>query len=139
VAVEVSTDKTRLDVSLIHDFLAHESYWVPMISRADVETCIANSLCFGVFVDGAQAGFARVVTDYVRIAHLSDVFVIPAYRGRGLGKLLMNAVLSHAALRSVAKYTLVTSDAHGLYRQFGFAAPVDPGRQMELVRPRPSA
>jgi GNAT superfamily N-acetyltransferase len=96
-------------------------------------------MCFGVFVDGAQVGFARVVTDYVRFAHLLDVFVIPEYRGRGLSKLLMSAILAHASLRTITKYTLGTADAHGLYRQFGFGAPLNPERQMELVRPRPPA
>jgi GNAT superfamily N-acetyltransferase len=139
VAVEVSTDKERLDIGLIHDFLANESYWVRDISRSDVEACIRNSMCFGVFVDGAQVGFARVVTDYVRFAHLLDVFVIPEYRGRGLSKLLMSAILAHASLRTITKYTLGTADAHGLYRQFGFGAPLNPERQMELVRPRPPA
>ena len=137
MSVEVSSDKARLDVGLIHQFLANESYWVRNISRADVEACIANSLCFGVYVDGAQVGFARVVTDYVRFAHILDVFVVPAFRGRGLSKRLMSSLLSHAALRTIAKYTLGTADAHGLYRQFGFELPVNPERQMELVKSRP--
>jgi GNAT superfamily N-acetyltransferase len=111
VNVEVSTDKARFDVGLIHGFLANESYWVRNISRADVEACIENSLCFGVFVDGAQAGFARVVTDFVRFAHILDVFVLPPFRGRGLSKLLMRTLLSHAALRTITKYTLGTADA----------------------------
>ncbi len=138
VGIEVSTDKGRLDIGLIHQFLANESYWVRNISRTEVEACIENSLCFGVYVEGRQAGFARVVTDYVRFAHVLDVFVLPAYRGRGLGKLLMSNILSHATLRSISKYTLGTADAHGLYRQFGFELPSNPERQMELVRPRPA-
>jgi GNAT superfamily N-acetyltransferase len=137
VSVEVSSDKSRLDVGLIHQFLANESYWVRNISRADVEACIENSLCFGVYVDGAQVGFARVVSDYVRFAHILDVFVVPAFRGRGLSKQLMSSLLSHAALRTIAKYTLGTADAHGLYRQFGFELPANPERQMELLKSRP--
>ena len=137
MSVEVSSDKARLDIPLIHGFLANESYWVRNISRSDVEACIENSLCFGVFVDGAQVGFARVVTDYVRFAHILDVFVLPAFRGRGLSKLLMSNLLSHAALRTITKYTLGTADAQGLYRQFGFDLPANPERQMELVKPRP--
>ena len=137
MSVEVSTDKARLDIGLIHGFLTNESYWVRNISRSDVEACIENSLCFGVFVDGAQAGFARVVTDYVRFAHILDVFVLQAFRGRGLSKLLMSSLLSHAALRTVTKYSLGTADAHGLYRQFGFDLPANPERQMELVKARP--
>jgi GNAT superfamily N-acetyltransferase len=137
VSIEVSSDKARLDIGLIHQFLANESYWVRNISRADVEACIENSLCFGVYVDAAQVGFARVVTDYVRFAHILDVFVLPAFRGRGLSKVLMSSLLSHAALRTIGKYTLGTTDAHGLYRQFGFDLPANPERQMELVKSRP--
>ena len=137
MSVEVSCDKARLDVALIHDFLANDSYWVRNISRSDVQACIENSLCFGVYVDAAQVGFARVVTDYVRFAHILDVFILPAFRGRGLSKLLMSSLLAHASLRSISKYTLGTADAHGLYRQFGFDLPVNPERQMELLRPRP--
>ena len=83
MTVEVSTDQSRLDVAMIHAFLANESYWVPGISRANVENSIKQSLCFGVYVDGRQAAFARVVTDYVRFAHVLDVFVLTEYRGRG--------------------------------------------------------
>ena len=136
--VEISTDKSRLDVALIHDFLARESYWVPGITRATVETCIRHALCFGVYVQGRQAGFGRVVTDYVRIAYLSDVFITPAFRGRGLGKLLMRCILDHPRLQAIGRFTLMTNDAHGLYRQFGFAAPEHPDRQMELLRSAPS-
>ena len=137
MSVEVSADKGRLDVGMIHEFLANESYWVRNISRADVEACIANSLCFGVYADGAQVGFARVVTDYVRFAHILDVFVLPAFRGRGLSKQLMSSLLAHAALRTITKYTLGTADAQGLYRQFGFDLPANPERQMELIKSRP--
>jgi GNAT superfamily N-acetyltransferase len=136
MSIEISTDKTLLDSALIHQFLADQSYWVRDISRSDVEACIENSLCFGVYVEGTQAGFARVVTDYVRFAHILDVFILPAFRGRGLSKLLMHSLLSHAALRTITKYTLGTADAHGLYRQFGFDLPSNPERQMELVKPR---
>src|ERR1700734_1400430 len=96
--IEFSTDRDRLDVAMIHSFLANESYWVPGISRASVEKCIKNSLCFGVYSDGRQIGFARVVTDFVRYAHLLDVFVLPEVRGRGIGKLLMENILAHPEL-----------------------------------------
>lgn len=132
--VEISTDKSRLDVTVIHRFL-QDSYWVKNISRRDVESCIENSLCFGVYLEGAQVGFARLVTDYVRFAHLMDVFILPAQRGKGLSKLLMQQILSHPKLTTISRYTLGTSDAHGLYRQFGFAAPAHPERQMERVTP----
>jgi GNAT superfamily N-acetyltransferase len=136
VRIEVSSDNSRLDIGMIHDFLANDSYWVRGISRSDVENCIKNSLCFGIYVDGRQAGFARVVTDYVRFAHVLDVFVLAEFRGRGLGKLLVGHMLSHSALSTIIRFTLGTADAQGLYAQFGFTAPANPERQMELIRPK---
>jgi GNAT superfamily N-acetyltransferase len=136
MTLEISTDRDRLDVAMIHSFLANESYWVPGISRANVEKCIKHSLCFGVYVDGRQVGFARVVTDFVRFAHLLDVFVLPEFRGRGISKLLMENILTHPELRTIVRYTLGTQDAHGLYAQYGFTAPANPERQMELLRPQ---
>jgi GNAT superfamily N-acetyltransferase len=133
-SLEISTDQDRLDVAVIHAFLANDSYWVPGISRSSVEKCIKHSLCFGVYTDGRQIAFARVVTDYVRYAHLLDVFVLPEFRGRGIGKLLMSNILSHPELRTIARYTLVTQDAHGLYAQCGFTSIAKPERQMELLR-----
>jgi GNAT superfamily N-acetyltransferase len=120
---------------MIHAFLANDSYWVPGISRSSVEKCIKHSLCFGVYADGRQIGFARVVTDYVRFAHLLDVFVLKEFRGRGIARLLMSSILSHPELGTIVRYTLGTQDAHGLYARYGFTAPVNPERQMELLRP----
>jgi GNAT superfamily N-acetyltransferase len=137
--VEISTDKTRLDVAMIHRFLAEDSYWVRSIERRDVECCIENSFCFGVYLDGEQVGFARLVTDFVRFAHLMDVFILPAHRGLGLSKLLMQQIISHPKLKTITRYSLGTSDAHGLYRQFGFVAPAHPERQMERLTPWPGA
>jgi GNAT superfamily N-acetyltransferase len=134
-SIEISTDQRRLDVAMIHAFLANDSYWVPGISRSSVEKCIKHSLCFGVYGDGRQIAFARVVTDYVRFAHLLDVFVLREFRGRGIAKLLMDKILLHPELKTIVRYTLGTQDAHGLYAQFGFTAPANPERQMELLRP----
>jgi GNAT superfamily N-acetyltransferase len=136
MTIEFSTDKDRLDVSMIHSFLANDSYWVPGIARASVEKCIKHSLCFGVYLDGRQIGFARAVTDFVRYAHLLDVFILPEFRGRGIGKLLMENILAHPELRTIARYTLGTKDAQGLYVQYGFTAFANPERQMELLRPQ---
>ncbi|HEX3603934.1 MAG TPA: GNAT family N-acetyltransferase [Steroidobacteraceae bacterium] len=133
MSIEVSTDRSRLDVAMIHAFLA-DSYWAPGIARASVEKCIEHSLCFGAYANGRQVGFARIVTDYVRIAHLLDVFVLPEFRGRGISKLLMDNILSHPELQTIARYSLHTRDAHGLYAQYGFSAPANPDRQMELLR-----
>lgn len=134
MTIEVSTDRSRLDVGMIHAFLA-DTYWVPGIALANVEKCIEHSLCFGAYSDGRQIGFARIVTDYVRFAHLLDVFVLPEFRGRGISKLLMDNILSHPELRTIARYTLNTRDAHGLYAQYGFTALAFPERQMERLRP----
>jgi GNAT superfamily N-acetyltransferase len=134
MTIEISTDKERLDIEMIHAFLANDSYWVPGISRASVEKSIRHSLCFGAYTAARQIGFARIVTDYVRFAHLMDVFVLPEYRGRGVSKLLMENILSHPELRTITRYTLGTQDAHGLYAQYGFGAPANPERQMELLR-----
>jgi GNAT superfamily N-acetyltransferase len=133
-SIEISTDQDRLDVAMIHAFLANDSYWVPGISRAGVEKCIKHSLCFGVYAGGRQIAFARVVTDYVRFAHLLDVFVLQEFRGRGISKLLMSNILSHPELQTIARYTLGTQDAHGLYAQYGFTSLANPERQMELLR-----
>ncbi len=136
MTLEISTDQARLDVAMIHSFLSNESYWVPGISRANVEKCIRHSLCFGAYLDGRQIGFGRVVTDFVRYAHLLDIFVLPQFRGRGIGKLLMENILAHPELQSIVRYTLGTEDAHGLYARYGFTAFANPQRQMELLRPR---
>jgi GNAT superfamily N-acetyltransferase len=132
--IEISTDRSRLDIATIHAFLT-ESYWVPGVTRDAVEKCIKHSLCFGVYADGRQIGFARIVTDYVRFAHLLDVFVLPEFRGQGIAKLLMNNILSHPELQTITRCMLHTRDAHGLYAQFGFTAPARPERLMELLRP----
>ena len=133
--IDISTDKNRLDVAMIHAFLADHSYWVPGISRSSVEKCIEHSLCFGAYAAGRQIGFARVVTDYVRYAHLLDLFVLPGFRGRGISKQLMSEVMSHPQLRTIMRFTLRTQDAHGLYAQYGFTTPCNPESQMELLRP----
>src|ERR1700744_3596578 len=133
-SVEIVTDKGRLDIGMIHTFLANESYWVPGIPQADVEKSIEPSFCFGLYTQGRQIGFARVVTDFLRFAQLMDVFVLKEFRGRGYSKLLIKHILEHPPLSTVVRFTLHTADAHGLYRQFGFGPP-NGERAMELTRP----
>jgi N-acetylglutamate synthase-like GNAT family acetyltransferase len=116
---EISTDRGRLDVALIHDFL-RSSYWAQGIPRAVVERSIEHSLCFGAYLDGRQVGFARVISDFAVIAYIADVFVVPERRGRGISKLLMRAILEHPDLQGLRRFLLATRDAHGLYAQFGF-------------------
>jgi GNAT superfamily N-acetyltransferase len=117
---EISTDRARLDIDLIHRFLSEESYWAKGRDRAIVERSIANSMPFGLYLDGRQVGFARVVTDTVTFAWLADVFVLPEHRGRGLGKQLVETVLAHPELAHLKRWMLATGDAHELYRRYGF-------------------
>ena len=131
---EVSTDTDRLNVEVIHRFLAEDSYWSPGIPRSIVERGIENSLCFGVYHRGAQVGFARIVTDKSTFALLADVFILKAHRGKGLSKWLMRCVVEHEDLQGLRRFLLLTSDAHGLYRQFGFKELGNPSRFMEVLR-----
>jgi N-acetylglutamate synthase-like GNAT family acetyltransferase len=134
----VTTDKSCFDIDTIHRFLSRDAYWSLGIPRERLEQAIANSLCFAVFGnDGRQAGFARVITDYVSVAYLADVFVLPSHRGRGLSKLLMQAVREHPDLQQIRRWLLVTRDAHGLYQQYGFRALSRPERLMEIVNMPP--
>lgn len=128
----ISTDPHRLDIDAIHAFLS-TSFWAEGIPRALVAKSIANSLCFGLFDDGSQVGFARVVTDRATFAYLCDVYVLESHRG--LGKWLIEAVMAHPDLQNLRRFQLVTRDAHGLYAPHGFAPPGDPEWQMEIFRP----
>ncbi len=128
----VSDDPARLDLDAVHGYLSAQSYWAQGMHRATLERAVAGSLCFGVYDGkGAQVGFARVVTDRATFAWLADVFVLSAHRGRGLSKRLLAAMLAHPDLQGLRRFLLATRDAHGLYRQFGFEAPVKPGSLME--------
>ncbi len=131
----LSTDPGLLDLDVIHGFLT-ECYWAKGISREIVSRSIENSLCFGIYEGKAQIAFARVISDLATYAYIGDVFVLEAYRGRGLSKWLMQAITSHPALQGLRRWTLLTRDAHGLYAQFGFAPLPTPERYMELHNPR---
>ena len=133
-AYEISTDPARLDVDAIHAFLT-QSYWSPGIPRATVARAIANSLCFGVFWQGQQVGFARMVTDKTTFAYLCDVYVLEAHRGRGVSKQLMAHVMKYPDLQGLRRMMLATRDAHGLYAQYGFTALGAPDRIMEVLKP----
>jgi GNAT superfamily N-acetyltransferase len=131
VNVEVSTERAKLDVGVIHAFLTR-SYWAAGVSREKVARSLERSLCFGLFVDGRQAGFARVITDGATFAYLCDVFVLEDFRGRGLGKQLIAAVRAHPDLAGLRRFLLSTRDAHGLYEPFGFACVTEPSKFMEI-------
>ncbi len=131
---EISTDPARLDLDAIHAFLV-EAYWSPGIPRTTMERAFENSLVFGLYApDGAQAGFARVVTDKAVHAHLADVFVLPEHRSRGLGVWLVDVVLAHPDLEGVRRFSLGTWDAHELYARFGFRPLEDPSIHMAIER-----
>ncbi|MCJ8142139.1 GNAT family N-acetyltransferase [Ancylobacter sp. A5.8] len=132
---EISTDPARLNVDVIHGFLSQEAYWSPGIPRSVVARALAHSLCFGLYHGDAQVGLARVVTDTASFALLADVFVLKEHRGKGLSKALMQRVIDHEDLQGLRRLLLLTSDAHGLYRQFGFEEIGNPWRFMEILRP----
>lgn len=127
----ITTDKQRLDIAFIYDFLSQQSYWARNRSRELVERSIDNSLNFGVFKGDEQVGFARVVTDFATFAWLADVFVVEEYRGRGLGIWLIEVITSHPRLQNFRRWLLATRDAHELYRRFGFNEVAEPERWME--------
>jgi N-acetylglutamate synthase-like GNAT family acetyltransferase len=130
----ISDDRSLLDIAVIHSFLAG-SYWSEGIPRDMLERSIANSIPFGVYDDGKQVGFARVITDGGTFAYLADVFVIESHRGRSLSKQLMRVVMSHPGLQGLRRWHLLTRDAHGLYRQFGFSSLQDSSLHMEVYVP----
>ena len=149
----VSTDQARLDRGVIYDFLTN-CYWAKGIPREVVERSIEHALCFGIYdesraespllaksarngaphVRAPLVGFARVISDFATIAYLGDVFVLESHRGRGLSKWMMECILAHPALQNLRRWILLTSDAHELYKKFGFTALKSPDRYMELHR-----
>ena len=131
----ISTDQAELDIPLIHQFLSEQSTWAIGIPRATVERAIEHSLCFGGYLGQEQIAFARVISDFATFANLVDVFVLPAYRGRGYSKAIMEAVQDHPKLQGLRRFTLATGDAHALYARFGFTAPLRPHTLMERYFP----
>lgn len=130
----ISTDPERLDLAMVHAFLSEQSYWSPGIPRERVERAIAGSMVFGAYLGDAQVGFARVVTDRATFAWVCDVFVVEGHRGGGVGKRLIEAVVSHPDLCGLRRVLLATADAHGLYRQFGFRDLSRPERFLAIER-----
>jgi len=134
VQYEVSTDRARFDVDLIHGFL-RSTYWATNLPREVLEKSIRQALCFGVFTERKQIAFARVITDYATFAYLSDLFVVPEHRGRGVSKLLMQTILAHPELQGLRRFLLATKDAHKLYAQFGFKPLANPQDFMTIHDP----
>lgn len=131
----IDTDKALLDFEVIYSYLINESYWAKGMPAEILRTAIANSLCFGVYKDGKQAGFARVITDKATFAYLCDVFILTDYRGAGLSKWLMQTIMAHPDLQGLRRWSLATADAHGLYAQFGFTQISNPDLWMQIHTP----
>ena len=130
--ITISTDKSRLDPSVIHHFLTY-SYWAKDIPLENVEKRLKNALCFGVYDGENQIGFARVISDYESFAYLADVFILETHRGQGLSKRLMETVFAHPDLQNLRRFMLATADAHGLYSQYEFQELKNVDRWMEKV------
>lgn len=138
----ITQDPALIPVDKVHRFLAG-AYWSEGIPRSTVERSMRHSLLFGVLRhmdfegdgSGELVGFARVVSDHAVVAYIADVYVDAPYRGRGLSKLLMRAIMDHPELQGLRRWMLATRDAHGLYTQFGFKPLSAPDRLMEIVRP----
>lgn len=133
----ISTEKRKLDIDAIHEFLSTKAYWCLNIPKDKVQTANENSLCFGIYQDNKQIGFARIITDFSTIAYLGDVYILEEYRGRGLSKWLMEAIMSYPNLQGLRRWILLTVHAHELYRKFGWTDIADSTKWMELHNKNP--
>ncbi|AFD08816.1 GNAT family N-acetyltransferase [Solitalea canadensis] len=131
----ITTDKSKLDLAFVHEYLANQSYWAKGIPFEKVKSSAENSLTFAVLYQDHQVGYARVITDYTTIAYLGDVFIDEEFRGQGLSKWLMETIMSHPNLQGLRRWILLTLDAHKLYEQYGFNAVEKPERYMEKFNP----
>jgi GNAT superfamily N-acetyltransferase len=130
--ITVSTDKTKLNVPFIQNFLK-DVYWAAGRTIEEVQTTIDSSFCFGIYLDDIQIGFCRVITDYVVFAYVMDVFIDEKHRGKGYSSILVNAMISEPELQQVKIWRLATSDAHFLYQKFGFNSLAHPEKMMEKI------
>lgn len=131
----ISTDKRRLQPEAIQKFLSEESYWAKSRTYEQTLCAIENSICFGLYIDDRQIGFARVVSDHATFAYLGDVYILDEFRGRGLSKWLMETIISYPDLQGLRRWLLATRDAHGLYAQYDFTSLKVPERWMERTAP----
>jgi GNAT superfamily N-acetyltransferase len=127
-----SDDKKRLQIDVIHGYLAGESYWAKGIPRTLLEDAITGSLCFGAYHNNRQVAFARVITDGATFGYLADVFVLESHRGKGISKELMRFIMDEPLCKKFRRFMLATKDAHSLYKQFGFREISSPDRFMEI-------
>jgi GNAT superfamily N-acetyltransferase len=134
---QISTDKDKLQIEIIHQYLTQEAYWTTGRTREMTEKTIEHSLCFGVYHQDQQVGFARVITDYTIFAYLCDVFILTGYQGQGLGKWLTETILQVLDDEGVRWTMLATRDAHELYEEYGgFQKLFLPEKWMGRVNPR---
>jgi N-acetylglutamate synthase-like GNAT family acetyltransferase len=131
----ITTDRAKMDVAAVHDFLTHHAYWCKGIPFQTVQNAIDHSLNFGLFHRQKQIGFARIISDYTTVAYLADVYILDAYRGKGLSKKLMDSIMSHPQLQGLRRWILLTSSADWLYEKFGFKKIARPEIYMELHQP----
>jgi GNAT superfamily N-acetyltransferase len=131
--ISVSTDKSKLDILFIQNFLK-DVYWAAGRTMEDVQTTIDSSFCFGIYLDDKQIGFCRVITDYVVFAYVMDVFIDENHRGKGYSSILINAMMTEPKLQEVKIWRLATSDAHFLYEKFGFNSLAHPEKMMEKIK-----
>ncbi|PTQ94026.1 N-acetylglutamate synthase-like GNAT family acetyltransferase [Mucilaginibacter yixingensis] len=132
---QISTDRSLLDFEVIYQYLDKESYWAQGIPRERLQAAITNSMCFGIYFEQQQVGFARVITDKATFAYLADVFVLETHRKKGLSKWLVQTIVQHPDLQGLRRWSLATADAHGLYAQFGFTPITKADRWMEIFNP----
>jgi GNAT superfamily N-acetyltransferase len=130
--IEISKDKSKLDVPFIQKFLK-DIYWAAGRTMEEVQKTIDASVCFGIYLNGKQIGFARVITDYIVFAYLMDVFISEEFRGNGYSSLLIEKMMNDPELQKVKIWRLATTDAHFLYEKFGFTALAHPQKMMEKV------
>ncbi|MGF6770764.1 GNAT superfamily N-acetyltransferase [Paraburkholderia sp. GAS199] len=135
VDLTISTDKDKLDLEMTYAFLSQETPWAKGMPRETFDRAVAGSLCFGAYLDGTQIGFARLITDEATFAYLSDVFVLPAHRGKGVASALMSAIAARPSLQGIRRMVLVTTDAHHVYAPHGFTPLEHPERYMERHDP----
>lgn len=128
----IDTSIEMLDIDTIHHYLSKEAYWCLGIPRETIETAINNSICFGVYFNNEQVGFARMISDKATFAYLADVFILSEHQGKGLSKWMMECIQDHPELQGLRRVMLATSDAHGLYKQYGFSELEKPALFLEI-------
>ncbi len=128
----ISTDKSKLNLDMIHQFLANESHWARNIPADRVKKSIENSLCFGLYFEDKQIGFARVISDYSTIAYLGDLFILKEHRGQGLSRWMLEVIMNHPDLSGLKRWILVSKEAHDVYQQYGWAMVARPVNWVEM-------